>query len=138
MSYTNFTFPLFFDLILGSFILISFRLCDASAFILFFLFCYPQPLSLHPPSSVPHPPFCPPSFSFPSSVLRHPLITSFHILSSNSLPLHSILFLSSQHLFITPCLPILTLSTLHSVPCDSVSHSYILHTTPSLVVYKSF
>ena len=47
LSYTNFTFPLFFDLILCSLILISFRLCDASAFILFSLFCYPQPLSLH-------------------------------------------------------------------------------------------
>ena len=65
-------------------------------------------------------------------------------LSPNSLPLCPVLSLSSQHLFITPCLPILTLSTLHSIPCDSVSH--FLHSpyypvrcpTLSLVVYKSF
>ena len=80
LSYTNFTFPLFFDLILCSFILISFRLCDALAFILVSLFCYSQPSSLHPPSSVPHPPFCPLSPSFPSSILHHSLTTSFHIL----------------------------------------------------------
>ena len=65
-------------------------------------------------------------------------------MSPNSLPLYSILLLSSQHLFLTPCLPVLTSSTLHSVPCNSVSH--FLHSpyypvcrpTLSLVVYKSF
>ena len=61
LSYTIFTFPLFFDLILCYFILISFRLYDASAFIMFSLSCYLQPPSLchsvlHPLSII-----CPPS-----------------------------------------------------------------------------
>ena len=82
--------------------------------------------------------------SFPSFVLCHPPSLLSISLSSNSLPLCPILFLSSQHPFITPCLSVPTSSTLHSVPCDSVSHFLhslyypICHTTPSLVIYKSF
>ena len=59
------------------------------------------------------------------------------------MPPHSVLLLSSQHLFITPCLPILTSSTLLFVPCDIVSHFlhslyYPIHCpTLSLVNYKS-
>ena len=84
---------------------------------------------------------CHPHSHPPSSIT---LITSSVSMSPNSLPLYPVLLLSSQHPFIPPCLPILTLSTLHSVPCDSVSH--FLHSlyypiccpTLSLVVYKSF
>ena len=149
MSYTILTFPLFFDLIPCSFILINFRLYDASAFTIFFLFHYLQPLSLCPLSSVPCPPFHPPSLCHsvtlvPVLCLLSPSLLLSVYMSPNSLPLHSILLLSSQHLFITPCLPIPTLSTFHSILCDSVSH--FLHSlyypvccpTPSLVVYKSF
>ena len=149
-SHTNFHLSLFFDLIPCSLILISFRLHDASAFYYVFLILLPTtsitPSSvLHPSStilssitlSLHHPHSCP-----LSSVTLSPLL--FVSLSSNSLPLHPILLLSSQHLLITPCLPVLTSSTLHSVPCDSVSH--FLHSpyyptclaTPSIVVYKSF
>ena len=103
----------------------DYGLCDASAFIMFSLFCYLQPLSLCPPSSIP----CPPSITLSlCHSCSHPLssitLSSFLSisLSSNSFPLHSILFLSSQYPFITPCLPILTLPTLHSVPCGYVSH----------------
>ena len=56
------------------------------------------------------------------SVLCLSLTTCSVFPSSDSLPLCSILFLSSQHLSITPCLPVLTLTSYHSVPCDSVSH----------------
>ena len=114
------------------------------------LLCFPYPITynlhhsvLHPPSlvhlpssitlSLCHPCSCPPSSSL-LSVSMYP----------NSLPLRSILSLSSRHPFITPCLPIPTLSTLHSIPCDSLSHFLhspyypIHHPTPSLVVYKSF
>ena len=102
---------------------------------------------LHPPSLV-HLlssitlSLCQPHSHPPSSVTLSSLLSVS--LSPNSLPLHSILFLSSQHLFITPCLPILILSTLHSIPCDSTSHFLhspyypACHTTPSLVVHKSF
>ena len=61
-------FPLFLDLILCSFISISFRLCDASAFYYFFLI--PLPTTFVTPSSV----LCPLS-TFPFSVtlsLHHP------------------------------------------------------------------
>ena len=148
---------LFFDLILCSVILISFRPCDASTFIMFYLFHCLQPLSsvlcplstflsfiLHPLSTFHPPPLHHSVTLVPILHLPSPSSLLSISLSPNSLPLHSILFLSSQHLFITPCLPVPTLSTLHSVPCDYVSH--FLHspyypvccTSPSLVVYKSF
>ena len=113
------------------------------------LFCFPYSVThnlyhsiLHPPSLVHlsilyHPHSCPPSSITLSSLLSVSL-------SFGSLPLHSTLSLSSEHPFITPCLPVLTLSTLHSVPCDSVSHFLhspyypVCRTTPSIVVYKSF
>ena len=81
-------------------------------------------LSLH------HPHSCPPSSITLSSLLSISL-------TPNSLPLHSILSLSSQHLFITPCLPIPTLSTLHSVPCDSVSYFLHSHTTLLAVLLQA-
>ena len=115
-------------------------------FIMFSLFHYLQPPSLRPLSTFPssitlslcHPHSCP-----LSSIT---LITSFYLHVSQLLasPFCPIFLLSSQHLFITPCLTVLTLSTLYSIPCDSVSH--ILHSpyypvrcpTLSLVVCKSF
>ena len=99
VSYTIFTFPLFFDLIFCSFILISFRLYDASAFIMFFLSCYLQPPSLHPPSSILCPTFHPPSL--------HHSVTLIPILYPPS---------PSSHLP-SPCLP---------TPCCSV---LLMHST---------
>ena len=118
------------------------------------LLCFPYPVTynLH------HSDLCPPflvhllspitlslchlcSYNLSSSTLSSLLFVS---LSSDSLPLHPVLFLSFQHPFITPSLPVPTSSTLHSIPCDSVSHFLhspyypTRHTTLSLVVYKSF
>ena len=115
-------------------------------FIMFSLFHYLQPLSLHPPSSVPHPPFCLPSLHH-SVILIHLSVFCHTVTLSPSFPsfvLCHTLITSPQHPFITPCLPIPTLSTLHSISCDSMSH--FLHspyyriccTSPSLVVFKSF
>ena len=99
-------------------------------------------------SSVP----CPPSILC-HLVTMSPLILIFcipslsplvHIPYSNFLSLVQFLSLFSQHLFITPCLPVPTLTTYYSVPCDSVSHFLhspyylICHITLSTVVYKSF
>ena len=99
-----------FSSFLCSFILITFRLCDASASIPYSLSCNQQPLSLCPLSSV--------TSHLLSSVtlisILHPPSLShhlFHIPSFNSLPLCFILFLFSQHPSITPCLPVPTLST---------------------------
>ena len=71
-----------FHLFLCSFILITFRLCDASASIPCSLFHNQQPLSLHPPSSIPCPPsilhhssLITPSLSFLSSILHLSLTT---------------------------------------------------------------
>ena len=118
----------------------------------FIMFTYSVTYNLH--HSVLHPPFL---VHLPSSITsslyhpssHHPSSITLSSLPSispspNSLPLCSVLLLSSQHPFITPCLPVPTLSTLHSVPCDSVSHFihspyYPIHCpTPSPVVYKSF
>ena len=93
-----------------------------------------HPLLILCPLSLPH-------SHLPSSI---PLTTCsiFHLLTP--CPFVMFLSLSFQHLFITPCLPIPTLSTQHSVPCDSVSHFLhsphypIHHITLSPVVYKSF
>ena len=64
-------------------------------------------------SSILHPLFIFCHSSFPSSIshLSHHL---FYLPSSGSLFFCSILSLSSQHPFITPCLPIPTLTTYHS------------------------
>ena len=112
----------------------------------YYVFLIPLPATSVTPSSIPpslvHLPSCHPHSRPLSSITLSSLLSIS--LSPNSLPLYSILLLSSQHLFITPCLPISTLSTLHSVPCDSVSHFLhslyypVCHPTPSLVVYKSF
>ena len=59
--------------------------------------------------------FHPPSPLFPSSILHLSLTTCSIFPSSDSLPLCSILFLSSRHPFTTPCLPVPTLTTYHSV-----------------------
>ena len=75
------------------------------------------PLStFHPPS--PHHSITPRSYLPPSIYLT--TCPVFRLLTH--FPLVLFLPLSSQHPFITPCLPILTVTTYHSVPCDSVSH----------------
>ena len=119
-------------------------ICDASASI-------PFPYSVNNlchsilPSSIPCPPstlhhLITPSPLFLSSIIH----LSHHLFHISIFWLCSVLFLSSQHLSITPCLPVPTLTTYYSGPCDSVSHFLhspyypIHHTTPSLVVYKSF
>ena len=71
----DFTFPLFFDLILCSFILISFRLYDALAF--YYVFLIPLPTTSVTPSSIPPSHVHLPSFITLS--LHHPLIPSFCI-----------------------------------------------------------
>ena len=87
------------------------------------------------------PPPSPPHSHLPSSIS---LTTCFIFRLPTPCPFVLFLSLSFQHLLITPCLPVLTLTTYHSVPCDSVSHflhsSYypICCITPSPVVYKSF
>ena len=113
---------------------------------MFSLFHYLQPLSLCPSSSIPCPPFHPPSLCHsvtlvPVLHLPSPLITSFHIPVSQLLASlsHSIfIFPTSIHYSLPPH------SNVVYVPCDSMSH--FLHslyypiccTSPSLVVYKSF
>ena len=88
------------NLILCSFILISLILCDALAFIMFSLFCYLQPLSLHSLISIPCPPFHPPSLCHSTTLIP--------ILHPPSPP---------HHFFPYPCLP---------TPCFSVpSYSYL-------------
>ena len=57
----------------------------------------------------------------------------FHLLSSTSMFLCSILLLYFHHLSITPCLPFPTLTTQHSISCDSVGHLFtfsILYCSP--------
>ena len=98
LSYTIFILPL-------SFILITFRLCDASASIACSLFYNQQPLSLHPPSSIP----C------PLSVLCH-LITLISILHALSL---------SQHLFHISIFQLLA-PLFHSILIFSTSIHYSL------------
>ena len=74
-------------------------------------------------------------FAFPSSVFHPPfilrfLITYFHILCSVLCSFVPFLLLSFYHLSIIPCLAFPTLTTYHSIPCDSVSHLFtfsILH-----------
>ena len=137
LSYTIFTFPLFFDF--WFFVLLFWLPLD---FVMpQHLFHFLIPSLVHLPSSITlslHHPHSHPL----SSVTLSPLLSMS--LSSDSLPLCPVLFLSSHYPIITPCLPIPTLSILHSVPCDSVSHFvhspyYSVHcTTPSIVVYKSF
>ena len=59
--------------------------------------------------------------------------TYFHILYSALCSFVPFLLLFFHHLFIIPCLPFLTLSTQHLIPCDSVSHLFtfsILHCLP--------
>ena len=119
---------------------LSFRLHDASASILSSLFHNQQPSSLCP--SILHP--------LSISILHHPSFPSVSLttcsVSCTLTPCPFVLFLSlsSQHPSITPCLPIPTLSTWHSVPCDSVSHFLhspyypVCHITLSPVIYKSF
>ena len=127
LSYPNFTFPLFFDLILCSFILISFRLCDASAFILLpysvtHNLCHSIlhfPSLVHLPSSVTLSLCHPHSHSLPSITLSSLLSVS---LSSNSLPPYSdFVYLTFCPLWlcesfstfpIWPCLPY------YSEPCS--------------------
>ena len=75
LSYTIFIFS--FVLLF----LITFRLCDALASIPCSLFHYPQPLSLHPPSSIPCPPFHPPLLCHSVTLVSilHPLSLSHHL-----------------------------------------------------------
>ena len=132
MSYTIFIFSLFFFF---DFLLDSMMPQD--------LFCLPYSVTNNFHHSVP--------------CLSLSSITPLsHLLSSISLttcsvsciltpcPFVLLLSLSFQHLSITPCLPIPTLSTYYSVPCDSVSHFLhspyypVCHITPSPVVSKSF
>ena len=113
---------------LCSFILISFRLCDASPFILFSLFRYPQPLSLcHSVTLVPV--LCPLSplhHFFPYPCLLTPCLSvPFYAYLPN---IHSLLLAS---LFWLHLLYILSIVSLWAIFC-------ILCTTLSLVVYKSF
>ena len=99
-----------FSSFLCSFILITFRLCDASASIPCSLFHYPQLLSHHPPSSITCPPsilhhFVTPSPLFLSSILHlsHHLfhISVFQLLAS---PFLSILIFSTfVHYSLPPC-----------------------------------
>ena len=84
VSHTNFTSPLFFNLILCSFILISFRLCDALAFYYVFLILLPITsitLSsiLHPLSTFHPPSLCHSVTLVPVLCPLSPPITSFHI-----------------------------------------------------------
>ena len=84
-----------------------------------------QPLSLCP--SITSSILC--SLSSITSSLPHFCLLSSIPLTTCSIfclltPCSFVLFLSLpfQHLFITPCLPIPTLTTYHSVSCDTVSH----------------
>ena len=86
------------------------------------------------------------NFQLPTSIFHSMSHSIFHLLSSIFNSLHhshtsifhvltlcsfvAFLFLSLHHLSITPCLPSLFWTTYHIIPCDSVSHFYILHTTP--------
>ena len=110
LSYTIFTF---------SFVLLFWLALD---FVMpQHLFCVPYSITHNLHYSILHPPSLVHLLSSITSLLYHPhshppfSITLSPLLSislsSNSLPLHSILFLSSQHPFITPCLPVLTSST---------------------------
>ena len=82
------------------------------------------------------------SFCFPSSILHSYFDSSFTYFCIPYSALCSFvpfLLLSFHHLSIIPCLPFPTLTTWHSIPCDSVSHFlhslyYTIHRiTPSLV-----
>ena len=136
MSYTIFTFPLFFDLIPCSFILISFRLYDVLAF--YYVFLIQLPTTSITPSSVLHPSSTFPSPSFLSSIFHHP----HHFFLSPCLPTPCLsvpfyyylsnicsLFLASLFWLRLPYIP--SLVTLWVI-------FYILCTTPSFVIYKSF
>ena len=126
MSHTIFTCPFFFD---WSFVLLFWLALD---FVMpKHLLCFPYSVTynlrhsiLHPPSLVHLP--SPVTSSLHHLHSRHSSSVTLSSLlsislSSNSSPLCSGLFLSFQHLFITPCLPILTLSTLHSLHSPSYS-----------------
>ena len=128
-SYTIFTFPLFFDLISYSFILISFRLYDPSAF--YYVFLIPLPTTSITPSSILHPLsiFHPPS-------LHHSvtLITSFCLYVSQLLasPFHSIIiFLTSVHYSLPPHSNFVYLTFCPLWLCESFSTFSILPHSPS-------
>ena len=114
------------------------------------LFCFPYSVTHNLCHSIPCPPFCPLSLCHSVTLIPilHPPSPSHHFFPYLCLltPCLSIPFYSY---FPNICsLPLASpfqhLSTLHSVPCDSVSHFLhspyypVCHTTPSLVVYKSF
>ena len=107
-----------------SFILITFRLLWCLS--IYSLFCHSI---LHPLSIFHHPSLCPPSLShhfFPCPCLPTPCLSILFYLYL--LNIHSLLLAFPFQL----CLPyILSLVTLWVI-------LYILHTTPSIVVYKSF
>ena len=128
------SFVLWFDPL--SFYLISFRLYDASAFIMFSLSCYLQPLSLWPPSSIP----C------PFSVLHHsvtlvpilhppsPLITSFclHVSQLLASPFHSIfIFSTSVHYSLPPHSDFVYLTFCPLWLCESFSTFSVIPCSPS-------
>ena len=139
-----FTFPLFVDLIPCSFILISFRLCDASAFIMFpYSVTYNLYHSVfHLPSLIHLSILCHSitlSPSFLSFVLHHSLTPSFRIplfqlLASPSCSI--IIFPTSVHYSLPPHSNFVYLTF---CPLRHFLHSLyypVCHPTPSLVVYS--
>ena len=139
-----FTFPLFFDLIPCSLFWLALDFVMPQHFIMFSLFCYLQPPSLHPLSSILCPPsvlchFVTPSPSLPSSVTLSSLLSIS--LSPNSLLYSIFTFATSIHYSLPPRsnFVYLTFHPLWLYESFLLSLYYPVHcTSPSLVVYKSF
>ena len=114
---------------------------------MFSLFHYPQPSSLHPPSSVPCPPslvhlsilchFVTPSPSFTSSILHHSLIPSFCIPVSQLLAsLFNSIFSTSVQYSLPPHSNFVYF-TFHPLwLCESFSTSLVAYKSFWLVVYS--